>query len=192
MSYLLDVIGSFAIGAVVMLLIIRFNETMLNASNESLIYNLAQFNTTELSQIIEYDFYKIGFRVDSEEKFAETKESDITYYSDYGNNGSVDTIRYYLSDTSALSNTTNPKDKILYRTMNGGDQLSIGSVVVFELAYLDSAGTEITPISKLTDPDERKKIRGIDVHIYIESEFPIANEYQGAEWRKKLILKNIY
>jgi hypothetical protein len=192
MSYLLDVIGSFAIGGLVILLIIRFNETMLNASNESLIYNLAQFNTTELSQIIEYDLYKIGFRVEGADKFEIAEESNIKYYSDYDNNGSIDTIRYYLSDTLALSNTTNPNDKLLYRSVNGGSPLSIGSVVVFELSYLDSVGTEITPISNLSNPDERRKIKGIDVHIYIESDFPIAGEYQGAEWRKKLILKNIY
>jgi len=40
--------------------------------------------------------------------------------------------------------------------------------------------------------EERKKIKGIDIHLYIESDFPIAGEYQGAEWRKKLVLKNIY
>lgn len=192
MSYFLDVIGSFAIGGIIVLLIIRFNESMISASNESLIYNLAQFNTTELSQILEYDFYKIGFRVDDENKFGIAEKSKVEFYSDYDNNGTIDTVRYFLSDTSALSSTPNQNDKLLYRKLNDDNPESIGRVVLFELGYLDSAGTEITPISDLSDAAARTKIKGIDVHIYVESEFPIADEYQGAEWRKKLILKNIY
>jgi membrane-associated phospholipid phosphatase len=42
MSYLLDVIGSFAVGALVILMLFRFNQTMLSASNEKLLYNISQ------------------------------------------------------------------------------------------------------------------------------------------------------
>lgn len=192
MSYLLDVIGSFAIGAVVILIIIRFNESMITASNESLIYNLAQFNVTETSQIIEYDFYKIGFRVFDDNKFGIADTTEIEYYSDYNNNGYIDTIRYYLSDTTALSGTVNPNDKLLYRSVNGANPDIMGSVTLFKLAYLDSTGNAITPVSILTNPEERKKIIGVDVHLYVESNFPIGDQYQGAEWKKKILLKNIY
>lgn len=192
MSYLLDVIGSFAIGAAVLLMIVRFNQSMINSSNESLIYNLAQFNTTQVSQILEYDFFKIGFRVDSEDKFEIAKESEIEFYSDYDDDGNVDTIRYYISNASALSSTVNPNDKFLYRTYNGGEPDIISPVIVFELAYRDSVGNVITPIAKLNSAEQRRKISGVDIHIYIESPFPIDGNYQGTEWKRNFVLKNIY
>ena len=179
MSYLLDVIGSFAIGAAVLLMIVRFNQSMINASNESLIYNLAQFNTTQVSQILEYDFFKIGFRVDSEDKFGIAKESEIKFYTDYNDDGIVDTLRYYLSTASALSSTVNPYDKFLYRTFNEGEPEIISPVMVFELAYRDSVGNEITPIAKLNSAEQRRKISGIDIHVYIESPFPIDEPKQA-------------
>jgi hypothetical protein len=192
MSYLLDVVGSFAIGAAVLLMIIRFNQTMITSSNESLIYNLAQINTTQVSQILEHDFFKIGFRVDSEDKFEITEKYEIEYYTDYSDSGTVDTVRYFLSNTSALSSTVNPNDKLLYRTFNGGEPDIISPVIVFELAYRDSVGNEITPISSLNSAVQRRKIRGIDIHIYVESAFPIDGLYQGAEWKRNFVLKNIY
>lgn len=192
MSYLLDVIGSFAIGAVVLLMIFRFNQTMISASNESLIYNIAQFNTSQSSQILEYDFYKIGFRVSSEDKFGIAEESDVKFYSDYDQNGIADTIRYFLSDTTALSATVNPHDKLLYRTVNGGQPEIMASVMEFNLAYRDSTGREITPISSLTNATKRREICGIDIHLYIESAFPINGIYPAAEWKRNFLLKNIY
>jgi hypothetical protein len=192
MAYFLDIIGSFAIGAAVILMIIRFNQSMITASNESIIYNIAQINTTQVSQILEYDFFKIGFRVDNEDKFRIAKKSDIQFYSDYDDDGNVDTLRYFLSDTSALSSTVNPNDKILYRSFNGGEPDIISPVLLFELAYTDSVGNEITPISQLNSAAKRRNIRGIDIHIYIESPFPIDGKYQGAEWKRSIVLKNIY
>lgn len=192
MAFLLDVIGSFAIGASVLLLIVRFNHSMLDSSNEFLAYNLTQKKAAQVSQILEYDFYKIGFRITGEEKISIAEKSRIQYYSDYDNDGITDTVEYFLSDTAALAVTDNPKDKLLYRTINDGDEYIIGPVVLFELTYNDSRSTEITPVSKLADPAERIKIREIDIHIYVETEFPVSGIYQGTECRKNLLLKNVY
>jgi hypothetical protein len=192
MSTLLDIIGSFTIGAVVLTLIIRFNQSMITSSQESIIYNTAQLSTTQLSQVIEFDFYKIGYRTGSGEKIAVAKESDIQYYSDYNNDGIIDTLRYFISDTSALSNTMNPDDKLIYRTVNDSLPELVGSVIFFKLTYRDNTGSEITPVSLLADSLERRKISEIDIHLFVESDFPIHGQYQGAEWKKNIVLKNIY
>ena len=192
MAYMLDILGSMAIGALVILMLFRFNQTMLSASNEKLLYNISQMHTVVATEVIEYDFYKIGFRVNSTDVFEKAKAAEVEYLTDVDNNGVMDTIKYSLSTTSELLSTVNPDDKLLYRTVNGGTPQIVTAVVDFDLSYRDSTGSFITPYSELNDPVNRRKIRGIDVYIYLESQDPIDGIYQGTEWTRSLSLKNIY
>jgi hypothetical protein len=191
-SYMLDILGSMAIGALVILMVFRFNQTMLSASNEKLLYNITQLNTVSASEVIEYDFYKIGFRVDTADVFSIAELSRLEYLSDVDNNGVIDTILYSMSDSTALYATVNPHDKLLYRTVNGGNPQIVTSVVDFELSYRDSIGGLITPISDLSVAAKRREIRGIDVYINMQSADIINGFYQGTEWKRALTLKNIY
>lgn len=192
MSYLLDIMGSFAIGALVMLMLFRFNQTMLSASNEKLLYNISQLNTVVATEVIEYDFYKIGYRVDSADALIRCRTREVAYLSDYDNDGVVDSIKYFLGDKNDLEHTTNPKDMLLYRQVNKDKPQIITALVDFELSYRDTAGVLITPTSELSDANKRKAVRGIDVYIYLESADPIDGIYQGTEWKRNLALKNIY
>ena len=177
-----------------MLMLFRFNQTMLSASNEKLLYNISQLNTVVASEVIEYDFYKIGFRVDSDsmDVFPECKSTHLTYLSDFDNNGTVDTIEYALSSKDELEHTTNPRDRLLYRRVNGGSPQIITSLIDFELTYRDTNGVLITPTSELSDAKKRRAVRGIDVYLYLESADPIDGIYQGTEWKRNLSLKNVY
>jgi hypothetical protein len=165
---------------------------MLSDSTEKLLYNISQLNSVAASQVIEYDFYKIGYRVDTSEVFIECKSDGLTYLSDFDNDGIMDTVKYYLSNTEALKSTTNPEDRILYRSINQGNPQIVTSVVDFELTYRDTAGILITPTSELSDVKKRKTVRSIDVYVYLEAADPIDSIYQGMEWKRNLSLKNIY
>jgi hypothetical protein len=193
MAYLLDILGSFAVGALVMLMLFRFNQTMLSASNEKLLYNISQLNTVVASEVIEYDFYKIGYRVpDTTAVFLDCDDDGITYLSDVNNDGVVDTVEYYLSELKELEKTTNPKDRNLYRRVNKGVPEIITPLINFELGYRDTNGVAITPVSELSDAKKREAIRGIDVYILLESADPINNLYQGTEWSRNIALKNVF
>ena len=183
-SYMLDILGSVAIGALVILMIFRFNQTMLNASNEKLLYNITQMNTVNASEVIEYDFYKIGFRVNSDidDVFRKAELSELEYLTDIDNDGVMDSVLYSLSDTTALYGTENPHDKLLYRTVNGGSPQIVTSVVDFELTYRDTLGVVITPISDLSVAANRRAIRSIEVYINMESADKIEGFYQGTGW----------
>jgi hypothetical protein len=139
-----------------------------------------------------YDFYKIGFRVDSAEVLMACDTDGLQYLADWDNNGKVDTIKYSLSGTNELEHTTNPRDMVLYRTVNKGTPMVIATVVDFELSYRDTAGVLISPSSELVKKEVRESIRGIDVYFYLESNDPIDGYYQGTEWKRNLALKNIY
>jgi len=167
---------------------------MLSASNEKLLYNITQLNTVSASEIIEYDFYKIGFRVDRDSTniFNKCELSELEYLSDVDNDGFVDTIEYSISSTEALEATQNPNDRLLYRTVNGRTPQIVTAVVDFELAYRDTLGVEITPISELIAEDKRRIVRSIDVYIHMESADQLGGMYQGTEWQRNLALKNVY
>lgn len=192
MSYLLDVLGSFAIGSLVLLMLFRFNQTMLNASNEKLIYNITQLHTVVASEVIEYDFYKIGYRVDTSAVFLACEEDGVTYLSDFDNDGTIDTVEYSLGTIEELQATENPYDMMLYRTVNGGNPEVVTTVVDFELEYRDTNGVKITPISDLLIESNREAVRGIDVYIHLQSTDKVDGMYQGTEWKRNLSLKNLY
>ena len=193
-SYMLDILGSIAIGSLVILMIFRFNQTMLSASNEKLLHNITQLNTVSASEVIEYDFFKIGFRVntDSLDVFSKAELSELQYLTDIDNDGVMDSVLYSLSDSTALTSTENPRDKLLYRTVNGGNPQVVTSVRDFELSYRDTLGVVITPISTLSVAANRRAIRSIDVYINMESADKIDGYYQGTEWKRNLALKNVY
>ena len=188
MNYLIDIVGSSVIGAIVFLVLMNLNMNMNTSSGENLFLNVAQREATTTSDVIENDFYKIGYRI-SGEKIAIADSTEIKFYADINNDGNDDSVHYYLGDISELSSTTNPNDRVLYRVEN--DSLKTEFFIVgFSLSYCDSSGEEFN-YSTLKSSAKREKIRSIDIVAKIESSEPIDGSYQSAGWYKKIAPKNL-
>lgn len=190
MRSLLDVVGSAAIGIYFMYMVVNFNIKMSENVNESVIKNIAKWNVIGLNKLFDYDFNKIGFRVDSTDIFSVAKEDEFNYLADVDNDGNIDEVHYILGDEQDASSTANPDDKPLYRIINDNDT-TINMVKTFEFSYFDSSGI-IIPTSNLTQATERRKIKGLKVVCNIESPFASNGEYQDAEFKKKCFPKNLF
>jgi type II secretory pathway component PulJ len=193
-STLLDILGSILIGGLIMLILFR-----LNASATSNLYN----NTSEanvqsamisVGTVLEHDFRKIGYckdwtKIPDPTKailFADT--SSIKFLTDINNNGSVDTLYYYLGPTSELSNTPNPRDRLLYRVVNGETPKSSNvGITKFKLIYFDSFGNTLaTPV---TPPGQIQKMQ---IDLQVENPEPIDSTYVVAFWRQlRLTARNL-
>ena len=94
----------------------------------------------------------------------------IEYYSDYDNNGTVDTVEFYLGTVANLSSTMNPNDKPIYKELNNDtSQTALSAIVTeFNLVYYDSIGTQLS-YSSLSNSSTRNSIRSLRAVIKFEA-----------------------
>ncbi len=190
MASLIDIVTATVIGAAIILMIIGLNFYIESSSREIVNANIAQSNITDVTSVIEFDFYKIGYRV-STNKIGVADSSQLVYYTDFDDNGITDSLNYYLGPTSELPNTPNPNDRLLYRVHNSETPKSSNiGIVDFKLVYYDSTGTKLN-YPALTSQTIRNRIRSIEVYLKIESSSSVEGTYAGVEWKKNIRPKNL-
>jgi hypothetical protein len=190
MAYLLDILGSVIIAGMVVMILLTVNINTTTSSSALLFTTIEQRKITAATELIQYDFYKLGYRI-SDEKISVADSNEIKFFTDIDNNDVVDTIHYYVGETTDLSYTTNPNDKPLYRQRNWQDSLLAEIPVVdFNLSYYDSIGNSLD-YSSLTSAAGRDLIKSIKIKITVESDEMYADEYRTSEWKKKISPKNL-
>jgi len=189
-SYLLDIVGSFIIAGMVVMILLTVNINNSASSSVILFTTLEQRKVTDVSELIEYDFYKLGYRIPGE-KISVADSNEIKFYTDINDNDLADSIHYYLGETTDLSYTSNPDDKPLHRNRNNQDSLSTEIPVVdFHLSYFDSIGNSLDYAS-LTSSAGRELIKSIKIKITVESDEIYDEQYRTSEWKKKISPKNL-
>ena len=144
MASLLDILGSTLIGGMLLLIILNMNIFISNASYSSDNELKMQQNAKALAEIINYDFRKIGYKFDSTALLiAENKKikfaGDLQRPGETGF-GIIDTVEYFILDSSFATGTSNPNDIILVRVLNNKDSIAGPSLGLVDLrfSYLDS------------------------------------------------------
>ncbi len=186
-STLLDILGSMIIGAFLFVILLRMNDM---ATKNTYVYaseSIVQQNLVTTITILENDFRKIGYCADWEKiadpgkAIVKADSSSVTFLTDvHPYDGNVDTVKYFLGDTTSLRVTPNPRDRMLYRVVNGetpgGSNLGITQ---FRITYFNSLGNVIaTPVSI---PGE---IHSMQIDIKVESTAAYDNDYTTAYWRQ--------
>lgn len=193
-STLIDIVGSMVIGGMLMLILFRLQDT---ATKNSYNYGgeaIVQQNLVEIVQLLEHDFRKIGYcrdwtQIPDPSKAILTADSTgISYLTDLDDDGTVDSLRYYLGQKSELSETPNPNDRMLYRVENGGTPVGANlGVTQFSLEYYDALN------NKLTFPIENTgQIYTMRIDLKVENTSAYDNEYTSAFWRQiRLVARNL-
>ena len=160
MSTLLDLLGASVIGAMVILVMLNLNIYSSNVKFSSDSELRLQQNAKTLADIVSFDLRKIGFgKIETAVITAQPKK--ISFYADIDLNGVVDVITYQLSDSLAVLNTTNPRDKILYRVVNNDTSKgpSLGLVDI-NFEYLNDKGISTANLDS---------IKYINAELWVES-----------------------
>ena len=192
---LIDIAGSILIGAMMLGIILKLN----NTASWNLYSNSGELNTqtnsTSMSMILENDFRKIGYCADytniqdPASAILAADSTSITFISDVNKNGIMDTVYYYLGPASELISTANPRDKILYRIVNNAAKMgSDAGITRFYMVYFDVNGDTIhTPVSSGYLP----LINDIELNMNVENtaiDSSLANSY----WRQsRLTVPNL-
>ncbi len=197
---LMDMVGSFALGGFLLLICLRLNAQANEAAN---LYNsnliLQQSITTAVS-ILEEDFKKIGYCrdwtkiPDPSKSLRLAQPTKIRFLTDVGNDGSLDSITYWIGTTGELSATPNPRDRFLYRQVNttAPTRMNLG-VSQFSFQFSDA---ENDPLAfPIADP---RLVYYMQISLKVESGYPITQEYMADStqyevfWRQiRLVTKNL-
>ena len=184
MAVLIDIVGASVIAGIIMLTILNLNANLNQASYEKVYTLNMQTNIVTLARIIEYDFVKIGYHT-SKPAILNADSTSIRFTSDLLNAGVTNTVKYSISDVSesVVASTKNPRDRMIYREVNGQPMISANlGVTSLKFTYLDSMGSET---SNLTF------IKAIRVKIKLENPEPIDTTYQGVFWEKTIYPRNL-
>jgi len=185
-STLIDILGSTIVGGMLLMILWRLDDA---ATQNSFNYGgevIVQKNLVEVVQLLEYDFRKIGYCKDwtqipdPSQSIISADSTSIKFLTDTNNNGTVDTLRYYLGPASDLTMTPNPRDRMLYRVENHNTPAGANlGVTEFKLTYYNALGTLMSfPIS---NPGQ---IATMQIDLKIESTAAYNNEYPSVFWRQ--------
>lgn len=185
-STLIDLLGSTVIGGMLLLILLRVNDS---AVKNTYTYGgelIVQQNLVDAVELLEYDFKKIGYcknwqAIPDPSKSILTADSNsISFLTDVDSDGNVDTLHYYTGSVDDLLSTPNPRDRILYRVVNsetpGGSNLGITQ---FKIRYYNSLGNELP--CPVTVPGE---INTMQIDIKVENYAAYDNEYSTIFWRQ--------
>lgn len=188
MGQLIELIGSTVIAGYIIFIILSLNLRITTTATEHFQNTYNQRNAVTAGQIIEYDFYKIGYKA-AGNKILQADSNVVKFVSDLSNSGIVDTLTYYTSSKSVLNTSANPNDMILYRKRN--QTVNTTAIVTrFYLQYYDALLNNLS-YSSLADQAERSKIRVIRTYVKTEFADPINNSYGPMEWRKEFRPRNV-
>jgi len=193
-STLLDILGSTIVGGMLLMILLRLNNA---AVQNTYVYGgdlITQQDLVAVVDLIEYDFRKIGYCKDwkkipdpSKSIIAAT-DSSITYLTDDNNDGVVDTMHYYTGPVSELSQTPNPRDRLLYRVLNSEPAKSANmGITQFKMTYYDALGNKLN--FPITVPSA---IYTMQIDITVENSSAYAEQYSSAFWRQiRLAARNL-
>ncbi len=197
-SDILDLAGSILIGGLIMLILFRMNDAAVeNVYNNGGELSLQQ-NLAITAKVLEDDFRKIGYCADWK-KIPDPSKSilladsnRIRFLTDVdkgsGPDGIVDTILYAVGPTSELSQTPNPRDRFLYRIVNGETPRGINlGVTQFKIIYFDALGDTIDfPIAVPS------QVYTLEINLTVENTAGYNEKYSSAFWRQiRLVARNL-
>lgn len=191
---LLDILGSIIIGAVMMTIAYRLSDSITDRTYNHSGELTIQQNLATAAQIIEFDFRKIGYCKnwnlipDPTKALLYADSSEIKFYTDIDNNGVVDSIHYYLGPTSELTGTANPRDRLLYRVLNGELHKSANlGITQFHLVYYDALGDTLIPPIGINGG-----VTSIEINLTVESTEAYDQKFSKAFWRQiRMVSRNL-
>ncbi len=189
MTAILDIILSYIIGGILLLMILTVNANLTNVAFQSSLDYQAETNAMSVGQIFEYDFYKTGYHATSP-KITYADTAAITFKADLQNVGTVNTVAYFIGTTADAAATPNPNDFPLYRQVDGASAAkSYYGLTWLKFTYYDSSGTELSTPMTLTS--DLEKIKSIRVQATVQSTFPVDSTYSSTYWERTFFPMNL-
>lgn len=169
MQYLLDYLASVILGAALIFVMINANDTA--AENHSL-YNgdmMVQEMLVQTAYLLEGELRNMGVGIpETQQSVLAADTSRIRFLYDMHRDGTPDTVQYYMGTTNEMIDTPNELDRPLYRQINSGQPLVVGSVTVFRLRYITRSGDNLpTPVIS----SSLSEIHSVEITMEVQNPF---------------------
>lgn len=170
MSTLYDIITSIVVGGILLAILIGFNGNMTQEAVAQTIKMMTQSNCTNVTQILDWDFRKMGYSLSSLDSSIITADtSRIKFRGAFNGTGATspgDTLTWFLDN--APSGNANKNTHILYRTLNAQKSLAMNmGITRLRFSYFDLNGQPLScPVSR---PSQIKSLR---IALTVESTVP--------------------
>ena len=145
--------GSFIVGGIVLLSLLYIHFRVVDFNRSQIINEFTESTMTNMADVLDYDFNKIGYRVSTNPKISSINNSSIAFLADLDNNGSVDSVKYFTRQT-------NGKQYLVRRTTIGSVQESQVVINNFAMQGYDSLNNSTFTVSS---------IKSIDVQVVIDN-----------------------
>lgn len=182
---ILDIIGASIIGGILLLNLLKLNENVYAVDNATGHDVNLQVEVVNVANIVDGDFNKIGYcsdpmNMNDDPKITLADTSSIKIVFDVDKDGDYDTVYYFVSDLNLLSNTPNPRDRMLYRKVNSDIPFIVSNnITEFKFQYLGALyDTLSTP---LASPGLATYIK---ISFRVEDPFAYDQNYTEAFWRR--------
>lgn len=174
MSTILDLVGSYMIGGLVLLGIVGMIFYFSSVSQQAQLSQVAQKSIAEAGSVIEYDFNKLGYRVESGNKISGLSDSTISFRSDLNNDGTIDSISYKLVTVSGKKYLR----RFVSNIANGTWDMACQSLFI---TPRDSSGSSTIVLNR---------IRSIEFGIRLEQD-AATNLAAGSYWKRQFFPRNL-
>lgn len=135
----LDLLGSYIIGGLVLILMTAVILNFQEGTNETLLNEISQVSLAQMSQTMDKEINNLGYRVSGPEKVLSVDYRSIAFLSDIDNNGVVDTISYRMDRTKNGPVVTR---RISSPDLGARSWTTRGAMVLF--SAFDSTGAQTT------------------------------------------------
>ncbi len=98
----IDLVGSFVIGGLLLLSVMGLMFYFNMSAHSNNVSQIEQRNVTEFGRVVEYDFNKLGYRVNAGSKIVAIDSLSITFRADLNNDGVTDSVRYWRTGRRPL------------------------------------------------------------------------------------------
>jgi hypothetical protein len=187
----IDYVGSTIIAGIVAIIVFSLNASTTQTAYTRNAEQISQDAATNMMEILEYDFYKMGYRVTAGEKIMVAESLRISFAADLNNSGTPATVTYTVGDSTQLKVTSHIHDRPLFRTVNSGASANIvQGLTDFSFAYFDTGGHKMS-YSSLNTSANRAVIRGITVTLTVELGNPLDTTYVPVKMSKQIWPKNL-
>ena len=182
MNAMIDYVGSMITGGAVFIMMLSYYLNISATAITQMFNSTTQEDMTSISEVIEYDFRKAGYRVADSVAFAVIDSNRVALRGDYNNDGAMDTTYYWLSDEQ-MPGSENASAKILYRKSgNSTVRLTNNGVTRFRVWYYGADGNSTA---------DKKAIRFARVALNVEGRLSYEGERAGAYWERILKPQNV-
>lgn len=147
MSAILDIMGSTFIGGMILLLIIKLNLYSTSVSYSSDNELKLQQNAKTIAEILNYDLRKVGYNHTGTAMLI-ADSTHMKFYADINAPGTAghgveDVVEYFVLDSTNASGTSNLRDIVLVRVMNGSDSITGPSLGLVKLRFSYYNGSDV-------------------------------------------------